>query len=197
VGLVPRSLRPPPAGPDDLRGFPAITIASADRCYRHALGPWWFSCDHTSRFDLDPPNGTMYLASERCIALIEVLRSEVIAQGAIDARRFTTIAFPRPLSLADCTSGLARGFGVTAEIHDTVDYDATAAWANAFSRAGFDGIAYFARHDPSHSARCFAVFSSISAPPPGTATPGEVIGDDAIDELLMRFGVRVEPEPGR
>ncbi|MFD4366649.1 RES family NAD+ phosphorylase [Rhodococcus sp. NPDC058521] len=56
------------------------------------------------------------------------------------------------------TSNAAIGFGVTAEIFTTIDYNLTQSWATALCEAGYDGIRYWARHEVARTAACVALF---------------------------------------
>ncbi len=99
-----------------------------------------------------------------------------------------------PVLLADCTSGLCRRFGLTAEIHSNPDYTRVQAWAAAFAAAGFDGIRYLLRHDPSQRLVGIALFGPAGAAE-GSFRPGEPIGTELLVEAERRFGVRVMPTP--
>ena len=64
----------------------------------------------------------------------------------------------------------------------------------AFADAGFDGIHYLLRHDPSQRLAGVALFGPAGAPP-WPFTPGDPIGLALIEEAERRFGLRVMPAP--
>ncbi len=68
-------------------------------------------------------------------------------------------------------------------------------WASAFERAGFDGVRYFVRSDPSRMLVGYAIFGEVAEAP--SHWP---IGDSAriSDEELRkaeRWGLRIRPTP--
>lgn len=118
----------------------------------------------------------------------------LVAEDDIDRRTLSTLHVPKRLVLADCTSERARSFGVTAAIHSSEEYGRTQEWADAFARAGFDGIRYLISHDPRQRLIGIAVFGPAGArawPAPGpVAIPVRVLR-----EAGRRFGVRALPVP--
>lgn len=197
-------LSPPPA--TALAAFPSLTLAPARRLYRiHRVdhGPWFFaSADRAfGRFDLRPPLGTCYVALERVGAFLEAFQAVLptIPQAEVAARRVSMLHVPTAVHLADCTSEMAAGFGITGEIHSSADRAVTRAWAESFSAAGFAGILYAIRHDPSQRCRAVALFGPAGVPnaeafPSVTTRP---IGRALIAEAARRFGVAVLPHPSR
>jgi RES domain-containing protein len=85
----------------------------------------------------------------------------------------------------------SRAWGITAEIHSSLDYAKTQDWAAAFARAGFDGICYFLRHDPAQRLTGIALFGPAGSPPGFPIGVSEPIGDDLIQDVAVRFGIRV------
>jgi len=189
-------LSPLAAPPADLRRFPAFRLTPVRalyRIHRRDRNPWWFSHDGTGRFDLPAPEGTCYLAVSPLGAFVEVFREiALVSQALVDARCVSTLRLPGAARLADCTRARARAFGVTAEIHATEEYGATQPWAAAFAAAGFAGVRYLVRHDPSGRSAGIALFGSA-----GEATwPVDATGpvDQALcDRAARRFGIRVLP----
>jgi hypothetical protein len=184
------------APPADLRRFPALRltpISALYRIHRRDRSPWWFSHDGTGRFDLPAPRGTCYLAGSPLGAFVEVFREiALVSRAVVDARRVSTLHPPLTVRLADCTRARSRAFGLTAEIHSTEEYDATQRWAAAFAAAGFAGVRYLVRHDPSQRSAGVALFGSAGA----AAWPVEATGpiDQALcDRAARRFGIRVLP----
>jgi len=98
------------------------------------------------------------------------------------------------LRLADCCSARCRRLGLTGEIHSTPHYARTRAWAAAFEHAGFDGIRYLLRHDPSQRLRGVALFGPAGAPE-RPFVPGDPIAPAMVEEVRRRFGLRVLPAP--
>jgi RES domain len=187
-----------PSPPASLEGFPSLHLPSAKlyRIHRAGRSPWWFASDAAGRFDLpaDSGRGTCYLAEEPVGCFLEVFRFwTLVPEAELAARRLARLDLP-PVLLADCSSGLCRELGLTAEIHSTPDYARTQAWAAALAAAGFDGIRYLLRHDPGQRLAGIALFG-----PGGVAErpfhPGEPIHFEVIAEAERRFGVRVTPTP--
>jgi hypothetical protein len=195
VKLNASSLPRPPA---DLAGFPSLHLrgAALSRIHRASLSPWWFSSDASGRFDLpaESGRGTCYLATEPEGCFLEVFRGvALIPEQEIEARRLSRLIVDEAI-LADCASGRSREFGLTAEIHSTPDYKITQRWAAAFAAAGFDGVRYLLRHDPSQHLAGIALFGPAGSPA-WPAPPAEDIGLDLLIEVERRFGLRVLPTP--
>ncbi|HVR96085.1 MAG TPA: RES family NAD+ phosphorylase [Thermoanaerobaculia bacterium] len=193
--LSASSLPPPPA---DLAGFPSLHLREAKlfRIHRATLSPWWFSSDGGGRFDLpaESGRGTCYLATEPEGCFLEVFRSvSLIAEQEIQVRRLSRLTVGEAL-LADCAAGRSREFGLTAEIHSTPDYRVPQRWAAAFATAGFDGVRYLLRHDPSQHLAGIALFGPTGSPS-WMAPPPEEIGLSLLIEVERRFGLRVRPTP--
>ena len=189
------SLGSPPA---DLRGFPRRSLRGSVEMHRvhpAGLGPWWFSSDGNSRFDLVPPAGTCYLSLSAVGAFVEVFRDFTFVD-AVDVRTrvISGVRAPRDVVLADCTSTRARGYGVTAAVHSTPDYVSTQAWAGALRLRGFDGVRYYCGHDPSQRHLGIALFGDAGAAafPLADTLP---IGDDVLRTVERGFGIHVLPAP--
>lgn len=143
--------------PDDIDGFPRVTIASNRNLWRFGLsghGPWWFSSSG-ARFDLAKPRGTCYVALDQMGAILEVLGREhivrVVSRGTLAARTMWRLKPPSTLRVADTINRLASGLGVTSEISTIATYDVPQAWAAAFWKGRMDGVRYALRHDPAMS----------------------------------------------
>lgn len=175
------------APPQDLGGFPASDLPAGARLFQIDTadrGPTCLSGDGDGRFDIPdrPRVGTCYLAEEPLGAFVEVFDApRRIAASEVRGRRLFSVSFDRPLRLADCTSGLARCFGVTAEIHATTDREATQRWAAALRDAGFDGVRYLVRGDPRQRLRGVALFEDLEA----EDGPRWQVGDGPIPADLM------------
>lgn len=183
-----------------MAGFPRKRLARGARLYRiHRTGhgPWWFSHDGSGRFDLSDPEGlgTCYLAERPLGSFVEGFRdTALVDERDVEARVLSSVPLRAQAVIADCCSQRARAFGVTAAIHSSEDYDRTQLWANAFARAGFDGVRYLVSHDPGQRLVGVALFGPAGAPawPPGRAKP---IPDDVIEQAGRIFGIRVVPRP--
>jgi hypothetical protein len=183
--------------PADLDGFPSHVVppfSSLFRVHRRERSPWWYSRDGSGRFDLtfDGHRGTCYFAEEELGSFVEVFRDTVpIAPMAIQERCMSECSFSSELTLADCTSRLARGFGITAAVHATADYAQSQAWAWALALAGFDGIRYFVSHDPAQDLRGVALFGAIGAVPGRSETRD--LDSQILASAERQFGLRVLP----
>jgi len=112
---------------------------------RRGRGTWWFSSDGSGRFDLNPPQGTCYLAGDRIGAVREATRGGPVSTTWVADREFRTVGPPDPEGrLAATTRQAAARFGLTTELVTVVPYALARRWAQAFHQAGFAGI----RHDP-------------------------------------------------
>ena len=107
-------------------------------------------------------------------------------------RALAKLRAPRRLRLADCAIEEARRFGITLEIGASDDYELCRRWADAFSGAGFAGIRYRLRHDPSGSLLGIALFGAAGEADWAVEASGS-IPDDLILEAEERFGVIVVP----
>jgi RES domain len=143
-----------------IASFPAVSV-TVDvplwRCHRAGVGPWWFASDGGGRFDLRAPRGTCYLGEDPLVAVVEALShagpdgvaGTTIDRADLKVRCLRELRLPVATRTADATDGKALGFGVTREIHDTVDYDMTQGWARAWGAAHFDGVHYLpTNHQP-------------------------------------------------
>ena len=165
------------------------------RMHRGGHGAWWFSSDGSGRFDLEPPNGTCYLAETPLGALIEHFDGiDLIPQEDLDQRRISILGPGRALRLADCTNSHARGFGVDLALSAGSDYARAQRFAAWFHDSGFDGVRYFLRNDPTATLIGIALFGPAGEqdlPVLSTAPVDEATLEDAAG----RFGVEVVPLP--
>jgi len=187
--------------PDDLRGFPSYLLqptASIHRIHRRDLSPWWFASDGRGRFDLvlRPGYGTCYLARTPVAGLLEVFKGiPLVPESEIDARRSFEAHFDTPLRLANACAPGAAQFGVNSELSSGSDYQGPQRWAAAWLDAGYAGIRYFVRSDPSRSLIGYALFGPAGRG--GDAVPGGSSGPIAPETLAQaeRWGLRVAPVP--
>lgn len=140
LGLPPRSLA----------GFPSsLPPPSLVRVCRRTNRTWWFSSDGSGRFDLDPPEGTCYLATDAFAALREATRAGPVTPDWVGERSLRHVDPPDPrVRLAAVTRAKAAAFGLTTELVTVIPYDLPRAWAAAFRRVWFGGIRHELRHDP-------------------------------------------------
>jgi hypothetical protein len=187
-------VRPLVLPPADLTDFPSYVISPSQELYRihrAANNPWWFSHSGKMRFDLRSPDGSCYLAEDELAAFIEVFQDFVaVPRAEVDFRRMSRLRLPQAATLADCTQRSARRFGITGEIHASVDRATTQAWAMTFRLNGFDGIRYLVRHDPSQSLVGIALFGNAGEAPWPIPTP-QPIDADLIARVEQAFGIRV------
>jgi hypothetical protein len=188
-------LSPPPP---HLERFPSFELAAGARLWLvHDEGgfPWRCTNDGGGRFDLAAPWGTCHFAEEPLGALIESCcrTSPEVDEQAIASHRLSLLTTEAPLRLADCTSPLAFGWGLTAEIHSIPDYTGTQRWARAFHAAGFDGIRYLLRHDPSRSLAGVARFGREGVQEDWAEPETRRLDAALLTEAAQRLGVHVPP----
>lgn len=154
--------RPSLAEPGDLAGFPAVRPPSMlHRICRKDRGTWWFSSDGSGRFDLEPPEGTCYLATDLHAAIREASRLGPVTPQWIAQRQARRVAPPDPRArLAAITYKAAGAYGVTQELVTMVPYDLPRRWAGAFRSRRFDGIRHQLRHDPRSRPAGVALFGA-------------------------------------
>jgi hypothetical protein len=124
---------------------------------------------------------------------LEVFRSfrAAVPSEELDSRRLARIEVHRDLVLADPTEPRARFWGITGEIHSTHFYEQTQAWAETFANAGFDGIRYLLRHDPSQRQAGIALFGPREPLEKYPAGESHTIDRELILDVEKRFGIRV------
>ena len=188
-----------------LDGFPSFTIPSGTRLYRiHRANnpPWWFSSDGSGRFDPVgvPGLGACYLAEQELGAWVEVFRTAaVIAESDVHSRRLCSPALSHDVTLADATSRMALGFGVTASLGAGQNYEPSHEFAAAAADEGFAGVRYLLRHDPSQSLIGVALFGPAGAAALDDAAwpaqPDVEIPLELVEAAADAFGYRVVPSP--
>lgn len=114
-------------------------------------------------------------------------------EAEIEARRLSRLEISE-VDLADFTSPLCRELGLTGEIHSTPCYSVTQRWAEALAAAGFGGIRYLLRHDPSMRCVGVALFGP-SGPSSRPMSYGKPISRELLEVVEERFGIRVWPTP--
>jgi hypothetical protein len=199
---APSFLSAPPQDVDELEGFPELVLpagAEVHRIHSAELGAWYFNAQDTWRFN--PCSvaglGACYLAERPVAGLLEIYQGvTVVDERDIAGKAHFTATLQDAVRLADCCARAAGEFGVNGEIHTTIDYDLTQAWAAALARAGFAGLRYLCRSDPAMSLVAYAFFDAAGASPPGRWPDGR---DAPIAESILReaedYGLRVRPTP--
>ncbi|HEX6900774.1 MAG TPA: RES family NAD+ phosphorylase [Thermoanaerobaculia bacterium] len=195
------SLGWPPADPLALKDFPQRNLSPEIRLFRvvrRGRGPWWFGSSMEGRFDLPEPAGTCYLAADELSALLEVLAPErdraMISMELLEQRGIRELQVPRETTLSDLTSRRASGFGITAEIGTIVPYEQPQAWAASLYRAGFLGIVYWLRHDPSR-AEGIALLGPHGERKHWKRGRERPISEELIERLHTEYGIEVVPIP--
>lgn len=206
------ALQPPTS--ERLQKFPQSMITTAKQLYRaHRvdLGPWYFCCDGSGRFDLDEPDGTCYLAEGPVAALRETLGGRLVTAGVVDGaevdrRQISALHLPADIRVANTTASAAANHGVTRELGTVVPYDVPQAWAQAWAAAGVAGIRYLGRFSTAtgNETRCVAVFglAGVAAThyqPDPTPTPARAVATKAgirvIDPMPPVAGLTVVDPP--
>ena len=186
----------------DLADFPPFDLG-ADRVlyrvHRSIYPAVWFSTSGDGRFDLTsrPPTGTLYCSPTPEGAFVEVFgRLGVVTQDVVDERLISQIPLETSLRLADLTDASIVGrYGISGDISASppAGYATSQEWAERFYDAGFDGIHYVARHDPSFSERSVAIFGSEGQAEKLASPDSYLIDRDLIDDCHRRFGIEVLP----
>lgn len=183
------SLREPP---NDLDGFPGSRVpADLLRVCRGGRATWWFSSDGSGRFDLVPPTGTCYLATDAYAAIREASRLGPVTPGWLADRELRRVAPAEPgLRLAATTHRAAGSFGVTTELATLLPYDLPRRWAAAFRAHGFAGIRHELRHDQRARPSGVALFGRAGA---SLGNDGERLR--LTPAMATECGVQVIPPP--
>lgn len=196
---------PPPAA--ELGDFPPRRWSQDQPLYRiytdDGRHPAFFATGQAGRFN-PPPGfevsyGVCYLAASPVGAFLEtfgrfsLLTREVLAQRVM-ARAYLADAG----RLADFTDPAVIGrYRLSGEIsagaHDTT-YQVASAWSCRLWQAGFDGIYYSARHDPSGAQRSVALFGKPGEDPTRfAALRSEGIPAEVVSEAQAQYGFTILP----
>ncbi|WP_423920870.1 RES family NAD+ phosphorylase [Candidatus Poriferisodalis sp.] len=158
----------------DYANFPALPLPSGNdlyRIHRSSQSPGYFGNSGDNRFE--PPQGrendfgVCYLGREPLAAYVEVFGSlEIVYTDIVSDRGVSTASLNQQLQLGDLTDRRVLGqFGITAEISTGRDYSESQQLAGSLFDAGFDGLLYRVRHDPSMELEAVALFGA-----PGSAS---------------------------
>lgn len=183
----------------NLRGFPRSTLRAdrtVHRIHRATHGPWWFSAAG-GRFDpVGTSRGACYLAAEPLGAWLEVFRDQMTwAESDLRQRRLLSVELGRELSFADVTSRRALQFGVTAQLGADSNTDASRTFAAEALEAGYDGVRYWACHDPRQKRYAYAIFDTAGESRAWPAVLSEPLSDRLIAEAAQAYGYRILPRP--
>lgn len=112
----------------------------------------------------------------------------------MSTRSIASIALDRALRLADLTAAQAAGFGVTKTVSAGVPYDEhSQPWAHRFWRAGFDGVRYTLRYDPTGDETGYALFGPGGASAGYGAYTTSPISTDLLLRCLDRWDLVLAP----
>jgi hypothetical protein len=161
------------------------------RVCRVGRATWWFSSDGSGRFDLEPPEGTCYFATDEYAALREASRLGPVTPAWAAARELRVTDAANPTARLAATTRKDSGrHGVTTELATLVPYDLTRRWAAAFRAHGFGGIRHQLRHDQRARPSGVAWFGTAGVGPHGDGDASPLTA-----ERLQRAGVAVVPPP--
>lgn len=184
----------------DIASFPTHVVHPDRVLYRmHQVfnDPTFFARSGNGRFDLteEGERGTCYCALSGVGAFLETFRrTRYIPEHMIELRALSTLSLTRPLRLADLTDPTVIGsYGITGEVSVGPDYSEPQQWAAEFYRAGFDGVFYAARHDPSFTERSAAVFGDSELGEKLFDVATTPIPDDVIEEASSKFSFKILP----
>lgn len=185
----------------DIRQFPEYTVHPDRVLHRiHKTihdPPLYFSNSGEGRFDLtsEADAGTFYISLSPLGAFVEVFgRFQYVTQERIDERSLSYLSLTRPLRLADVTRReVLGGFGIAGDLSAGPDYKKPQGWAEKFYSAGFDGVFYVARHDPSFRERSVALFGNVESGRKLFDIDTGPIPEELIEGARYEFGFRVWP----
>lgn len=193
---MPAQQSPNPAR--SLEGFPEAMLEQGSEVYRsHAIrhGAGFYASGEGGRFNLEPPRGTLYVATDLDTAVREKVREAVVSTGVV-SRRFAaafevaTLSAPATTHAADAAHSAASRYGVTRELGTMDDYAITRAWAAAFDSFGYGGIRYGSRFTTG-PANAWAIYGTAGE------CPVEVLKLTTGVDACTQAGIRVaDPIPG-
>lgn len=172
----------------DWADFPARVMPAGTplhRIHRRGCSPAHFNTARLCRFDAPPDAsssyGVCYLAPDPLAAYVEVFgRFRAMPADKIARRCLSTAHTSRELRIADLTQRSVLGrYGVTAAHSTGSDYRASQSLSARLHAAGFDGILYRIRHDPSMALEAVAVFSRAHPLRPAKSHPHGPAGEPA------------------
>lgn len=188
----------PPAPLVDLASFPRKALDANRRWWRNhgRAGAWFFASGTGGRFDLDPPSGTLYLATTADAAArerigIDHVRAGVVSAGEVDGRFLSELVLPVTVEAAHAATIEGQRWGVVpGELSSTSDYALTRTWARAFAAAGFTAIWSMLRFSAPHG-RGLAVFGDSG--PRSWPAPADPLPLRSFVETRMKLTVLDPP----
>jgi hypothetical protein len=186
---------------EDLKSFPSY-ILHPDRMFyrihRAHNDPLYFARSGAGRFDLihgDDEPGTCYCALSGIGAFLETFgRVRFVSSRMVEQRSLSTLSLTRPLTLANMTDPRVIGlYGIEGDVSAGADYTEPQRWAVRLFEAGFDGIFYAARHDPSFTERSVAVFGDRELGEKLFEITTEPVSTELIEEACAAHGFTVLP----
>lgn len=179
------------APPGDLTGFPATRPSRLlHRVCRAENGTWWFSSDMSGRFDLKPPDGTCYFATDKHGAIREASRLGPVTPTWLSAREIRVVRGPVRARLAATTWESAARFGITNELATILPYSLPQQWAAALKAAGFAGIRHVLRNDSRARPGGVSLFGVA-----GLGSRKNGVRKVLTERIVEAAGVRVLPPP--
>lgn len=176
--------------PKSLVGFPSVSFEPSKDLFRAVTpgnGVWWFGYKGDQRFDLYPPNGTCYVATDQETAIREKLRRRILGHGltpdVVKEIEVHRLHLPRPGDFANTGHQQAARHGVSRELSTTTDYSLTREWAVGFFEAKLDGIYYASRFTSEMACNALAVFDGWKEKQYGSE--GVLVGLQAVRAAKM------------
>jgi hypothetical protein len=175
--------------------------ATVYRVHQIVHEPEWFGTSTDDRWSPPSPTatlfGTCYTGTDPLTAFIEaVIELPLLTQSDIDRRSLASMQASQDQGIADMSNPRIVGeWALDRRISSGDNYGACQRWANALRLAGFTGVFYEPRHDPSGNGhQSIAFFGDPGYQP----TQIHVIEDEPIpgwvvDEAREIFGLRIWP----
>lgn len=196
---------PPP--PSELAG--RATSSGPDELFRCCRvqheSPWWFSSDGSGRFDLEPPRGTCYTASDIVAALLEVVGPDCERGHPISTEYFAERQIwhlyrrssDQNTELANLLDESWTAAGVTNELFTLIGSPLPRAWAEALHGAGYGGLIVRLRHALAGERHGVALFGQEDAHSEDHRYEHRAEGLDRnhLNEFTRITGIPVEPPP--
>ena len=196
----------PPRDIRALHRFPSVDSSGMilHRIHRADSEAAYFGNRGLYRFD--PPRhmrdayGTCYLATSPVGAFLETLGGiRPLPEHLINERVISELVPQDHVTIADLTAEQIVGdFGIFGDLSASEDYHLSQEWGSALWQAGFNGVFYYASHDPAFRQRSIALFG-----PPGVHPDllrylkddgqPEPISSSLLSEMRRSFGIEVIP----
>lgn len=161
--------------PTDLTGFPHVTVPAGTLLYRTHLpgAPLLFSSTQHGRFNLRRGEGTVYIARDPGTTLAQYIAASAGRFRTVHAEHLavltmTVYELESDHVVADGGSPNITKFFVDDELFTTPEsgWKWTRRWARALRAAGFDGISFNSRYQPTDKASYLSLFGPTGQHPP-------------------------------